>query len=116
MKGTGDVYSPKVVRASAGSVLRLRFLALEEAEEAGALLRRAGKQIVAATPDGTVRYDEAEYSENSALIIGNEGRGVSEAFKRMADLTVTIPMGEPVESLNAAVAAGILIYHSYRKG
>jgi len=115
IKGTADVYGPKVVRAASGSIFRLPLLFLETPEEAVQLLRRNGKTIIATTPYCNKNYYECKMNENIALIIGNEGGGISDALLRSADIKIKIPMREPVESLNAAVAAGILMYESMRQ-
>jgi len=61
-------------------------------------------------------YSEAELSRDIALVIGNEGNGCDPAILEQADIRVTIPMGGKLESLNASVAAGILMYESVRAG
>ena len=116
LKGTGDIYASKVVRAAAGSLLRLPVYRAESGEEALELLRKAGKRLVAATPEGGVDYRLADYGPGIGLMVGNEGAGLSEILEKSADLRVAIPMENGVESLNAAVAAGILIYESIKKG
>lgn len=112
VKGTGDIYSPKVVRAAAGSVLRLPIFFAENDEHAVKMLKKGGKKLVGTAFDTDLYYYDAELSENTALVIGNEGSGMSEYFSKHADINVKIPMNENVDSLNAAVAAGILMYQS----
>ena len=114
IKGTGDIYSPKVVRAAAGSVLRLPIFFAENGEEAINILKRGNKKIVSTAFDTDIYYYDADLSENTALVIGNEGNGISREFLEKGDIKIKIPMSENVDSLNAAVAAGILMYH--RKG
>lgn len=116
LKGTGDIYAPKVVRAAAGSLLRLPVYRADSEEEALDLLRKAGKRLVAATPEGGTDYRLVDYSPGIGLMVGNEGAGLSASLEARADLRVLIPMANGVESLNAAVAAGILIYESIKKG
>lgn len=116
VKGTGDIYSPKVVRAAAGSLLRIPIYRAACAEEAIAILHKAGKTLVAATPEGGMDYRHAPWAGGTGLLIGNEGSGLSPTFEAAADIRVAIPMKNGVESLNAAVAAGILIYESIKKG
>ena len=65
--------------------------------------------------DGAVIYYEANLKENIALVIGNEGNGISDEFLALSDVRVSIPMNGYVESLNAAVAAAILMYENMRK-
>ncbi len=123
LKGTTDVYAPKVTRAAAGALFRLPMYfadgttmedgtAVSPAEEAAALLREMGKTIVGTTPRNGVSYLEADLTTGIALVIGNEGNGMSEAALAVCDRNVYIPMHTGMESLNAAVAAGILMYKS----
>lgn len=115
VKGTGDVYSPKTVRAAMGSVMRVPVYHAEDAEECIELLRGAGKRIVGTDIDAEKYYFEEDMKENTAVIIGNEGGGMSEEFRKGSDVNVKIPMAGAIDSLNAAVAAGILMYRSVEK-
>ena len=115
MKGTGDIFSPKVIRAASGSLMRLPVYKAESEEEILSLLAEAGKMIVGTTPEDGMNYYEADWSGGIALMIGNEGNGLSETFKAATHRNVRIPMKKEVDSLNAAVAAGILIYESIKE-
>lgn len=115
MKGSGDIFSPKVIRAAAGSLMRLPVYKAESEGEALSLIREAGKEIVGTTPEAGIAYDKADWSGGIALMIGNEGNGLSESFKAATHRNVRIPMNKEVDSLNAAVAAGILIYESIKE-
>ena len=115
MKGSGDIFSPKVIRAAAGSLIRMPVYKAENEEEALSVLSDANKIIVGTTPEDGVAYDKADWSGGIALIIGNEGNGLSETFKAATHKNVKIPMNKEVDSLNAAVAAGILIYESIKE-
>ena len=110
VKGTGDIYSPKVVRSAAGSVLRMPVYEGLEPEDAVRICKEAGRKIAVSCLEGAEDYREAALDENTAIVIGNEGRGVSSEFISLADIKVKIPMKGEIESLNAAVAAGILMY------
>lgn len=116
LKGTADIYSPKVVRSASGSLFRLPVLFVEGPEDALALLREAEKRILVTTPHCDTYYYDVDMRENIALVIGNEGEGISKAFLTKGDISVKLPMAGTVESLNAAVAAGILMYESLRQG
>lgn len=124
LKGTTDPYAPKVVRAAAGALFRLPLYFVgaraateeEAATEAVALLREMGKTPVGTSPEGGQPYLEADLSGAVALVIGNEGNGLSETMRRLVDRYVYIPMQHDMESLNAAVAAGILMYRSVENG
>ena len=115
IKGTGDVYSPKTVRAAGGATFRLPILEAESVDEAVRLLKAAGKTIVGTGPRESVSYTEADLKKNIALVIGNEGNGMSEEFLAATDFNVVIPMKTGMESLNAAVAAGILMYEAIER-
>lgn len=115
MKGSGDIYSPKVIRSAAGSLMRLPVYKASDEEETLAVLRDAQKTIVGTTPEGGVDYDKLDWPSGFALLIGNEGSGLSETFKNATHKNVRIPMNNEVDSLNAAVAAGILIYESIKE-
>lgn len=115
LKGTTDVYSPKVIRAASGSVFRLPILFVETAQETVTLLRKYGKKTVAATPYGDRDYFTCPLAFDTAIIIGNEGAGISETLLEGTDLRLKIPMRESVESLNAAIAAAVLMFESVRQ-
>lgn len=115
VKGSADIYSPKVVRAAAGSIFRIPILYVVDGAEAIDLLKMHGKHILVALPRSQTFYYEADMRENIALVIGNEGSGVSSVFTAEGIDSVTLPMAGSSESLNAAVAAGILMYESFRQ-
>ncbi len=115
IKGCGDIYAPKVTRAAAGSLFRLPVLPVDSPEEAAAAVKNYGKRLICTTLDCKKCYFESMMDRDIALVIGNEGNGVCQTFMEQADELVTIPMEGPVESLNAGVAAGILMYESLRQ-
>lgn len=113
LKGTASPYNSKTLRASAGSLFRLPFLHGMEAGEAVAALAAERIQLFAAMPNSDGELASANLRGPCALVIGNEARGVSEPL-RAAARAVSIPT-VGVESLNAAVAAGILLYEARRQ-
>ncbi len=113
MSGCTDVYAPKVVRAAAGSLFRIPILQENDIAEAVRKLHDINRNIVVSSLDAEQYYQQTDLSENTALVIGNEGRGVQQDFLNAADIKVKIPMAGSIESLNAAVAAGILMYQSH---
>lgn len=115
LKGTADVYAPKVTRAAAGALFRLPMFFAENAAQAAAILRKMGKTIIGTTPRGGIPYLDADLTKDIALVIGNEGNGMSEEALAVTDQNVFIPMHTGMESLNAAVAAGILMYKSVER-
>jgi TrmH family RNA methyltransferase len=117
LPGTVSAWNPKAVRASAGSVFRVPLLAVS-AEECFARLREAGVTILTTSTTaahGARPADRVNLAGSLALIIGNEGNGVPEGLAAQADGAVTISCPGPVESLNAAVAAGVLLYEASRQ-
>ncbi|WP_419824658.1 TrmH family RNA methyltransferase [Anoxybacterium hadale] len=115
LKGTADIYSPKIVRAAAGSLFRLPVFMTETPEQTIRLLRNYNKKMICTTLDTDHYYYDVNLAQDAAVIIGNEGNGVCNEFIKDSDLQVKIPMEGTIESLNAAVAAGILMYESVRQ-
>jgi RNA methyltransferase, TrmH family len=112
LPGTVSLWNAKTLRASSGSAFRLPVLALT-AEAAFTALRDHGVRILAAVArDGD---SEADLRGPSALLIGNEGSGLPEAWTAQADARVTIPFTGAVESLNAAIAGSVLLYDAMRQ-
>ncbi|MBR6472458.1 MAG: RNA methyltransferase [Firmicutes bacterium] len=115
IKGTADPFSPKVVRSAAGSLLRVPVYFAENAEEAAELMRSMGKKLVTTAMDAELSVYDCDISRDCAIVIGNEGNGVDPELIRRADLRIKIPMQGGTESLNASVAAGILMYERIRR-
>ncbi len=114
LPGTVTPWNPKAVRASAGSILRVPVIAAEE-QECFDELREAGFKIYATALREARAAGELDLTVPAALIIGNEGNGVPKALAARADGQITIPCPGPVESLNAAVAASVLLYEAARQ-
>jgi TrmH family RNA methyltransferase len=114
LPGTVSVWNPKAVRASAGSVFRIPLLETN-VEECFARLRAAGVRIWTTAVHGAEPADRIDLAGPVALLIGNEGNGVPQALAEQADGAVTIPCPGPVESLNAAAAASVLLYEASRQ-
>ena len=112
MAGCTDAYAPKVVRAAAGSLLRMPILQENDIAETAGRLHALHRKIAVTSLEEAQDYRDADLGENVALVIGNEGRGVRQEFLNIADIKIRIPMAGSIESLNAAVAAGILMYQS----
>ncbi len=110
-----DVYSPKVQRAAMGSGFRVPSVR-QELPQALLRLKEAGYTVIGSALDGLPIYEHAELSRlpRIVLVIGNEARGISENVRRVCDLMLKLPMRGRAESLNAAVAAGILMYELTR--
>lgn len=117
-RGTAHPYSPKALRASSGSSLRLPILAELAPTIALAQLRVSGLQILAASASQNAaarRPDELDLRAPFALLIGNEGAGLPPDIERGADALIRIQVAAPVESLNAAVAASLILYEAARQ-
>jgi TrmH family RNA methyltransferase len=114
LPGTVSAWNPKAVRASAGSVFRLPLLSAS-VEECFARLRAAGMKIFSTAVEGAEPAHLIDLAGPVALVIGNEGNGVPKEVAAEADGAVTIPCPGQVESLNAAVAASVLLYAASRQ-
>lgn len=113
--GTVDIYNPKTIRSTMGSIYRVPFLYTDDLTAAAALLRERGVGVYAAHLGGSRMYDACDYKAGTAFLIGNEGNGLREETARCADCLVRIPMEGKLESLNASVAASLLLYEAYRQ-
>ena len=113
LAGCADLYSPKTLRASMGAAFRRPVYACT-AEELCALLHRSGLPLYGAALREDTLDARATDLSRAAIAIGSEGRGLSEALLALCDGTVRIPMSPRCESLNAAVAASVLLWEAYR--
>ena len=109
-KGTVDIFNPKVVRSTMGSIFRLPFAYAEDLKETIQKLKTQGISFYATHLKGKKSYKDIKYSDSSAILVGNEARGLSDEVADLADTYVLIPMQGKVESLNAAVAAALMMY------
>jgi TrmH family RNA methyltransferase len=114
-RGTVDFYGTKVVRSSMGSLLHLPVARIESLSQTVKQLKDRGVKIVAAGLGGRQYHYEADLTGPCAILIGNEGAGLSEEALSLADEVVKIPMLGRAESLNAGVAAGIILYEAVRQ-
>ncbi len=109
-EGTVDVYNPKVTRSTMGSVFRVPVFYTDDLPGTVDLLKKDKVTIYAAHLMGKTDYRDEKYPDRLAFLIGNEGAGLSDRISGAADRLVRIPMKGKLESLNAAVAAAILMY------
>lgn len=129
-RGSADPWSPKAVRASAGSALRLPLMRGIAAPVAIAQLRMAGVAIFAASTQGQGTTQKGRSQRNGAteagridadfrgacaIFIGSEGQGLPAEVEKAADARISVPMSDAVESLNAAIAASVLLYEAARR-
>ncbi len=112
--GSVDPYNPKVVRATMGSIFHLPVTQVATETAIGAL-RARGVRVLAADQAGTVEYTKADYHLPVALVVGNEGEGLDGHWAAAAAARIRIPLYGRADSLNVAVAAGILLYEARRQ-
>lgn len=114
-RDTVDLYNPKVIRSTMGSVFRVPFYYTDDLEQTVLDLKARGIRVFAAHLAGKNNYEQEDYTGNTAFLIGNEGNGLTEKLSNLADTWVKIPMAGKVESLNAAIAASILMFETARQ-
>lgn len=110
-----DIYNPKTIRATMGSIYRVPFLYINDLASAVGRLKQAGIFVYAAQLQESRDYDALNFTGGTAFLIGNEGSGLRPETLRLADAYLKIPMQGQVESLNASVAASILMYEAARQ-
>lgn len=110
-----DIYNPKVIRSTMGAVFRLPFLYVDDLPGAVCELKQEGIRVFAAHLEGRNAYDQEDYSGGTAFLIGNEGNGLRDEVAECADCRIRIPMQGRAESLNAAVAAAVLMFEASRQ-
>ncbi len=115
LRGSADVYAPKTVRASMGSLFHLPVLQGMEAAELPAALQQYGYTLLALDARGATSIYQADFSGRLALLLGNEATGVSSALAAAAAAKVYIPMRGRAESLNVAMAAAIVVFEALRR-
>ncbi len=113
-KGSVDLFNPKVVRATMGSVFRVPFCYAEDLGQVIDALKARGIPVYGTMMKGSKRYNECDYRSGAGIVIGNEANGISEDIAAHLSGTVMIPMAGRLESLNAAVAAAVLMYEMIR--
>ena len=112
---TVDVYNPKTIRSTMGSIYRVPFVYVDDLSAAIKVLQTEDVCVYAAHLNGHVFYEAADYRKSTAFLIGNEGNGLRKETAACADALLKIPMEGSVESLNAAVASSVLLYEAYRQ-
>ena len=110
-----DIYNPKTVRSTMGSIFRVPFAVSADLRGAAEKLRKMGGKVYAAHLGGAVDYTAMDYRSMCAFLIGNEAEGLSEELASVSDQRIRIPMGGQVESLNASLAATVLLYEADRQ-
>lgn len=114
-KGSADIYNPKVIRSTMGSIFRMPFIYVENLTEMIKKLSANGINTYAAHLKGTKNYDEFDYTKPTAFLVGNEGNGLTKETADAATEYILIPMKGEVESMNAATSAAILTFEASRQ-
>ncbi len=114
-EGCVDVYNPKVLRSTMGSVFHLPILHSATIEDAMMVCKEMGYKLCASHLEGSVSIYDADLSGDIAFVTGSEADGIGDGARRSADMLVRIPMDGRAESLNAAVATGIMIFEAVRQ-
>ena len=112
---TADIYNPKVIRSTMGSVFRVPFVYTDNLTDSILQLKKKGIKLYAAYLNGRNNYEKEDYTVDTGFLIGNEANGLTEDTARLADAYIKIPMMGSVESLNAAVAASVLMFETARQ-
>lgn len=109
-----DIYNPKVIRSTMGAIFRVPHFYTGDFCGELKRMRDRGATLYAAHLAGTMNYDEPDYEGRAVILIGNEANGLTKEASDCANCLVRIPMEGKAESLNAAVAAALLVYEGYR--
>lgn len=112
---TVDIYNPKTIRATMGSIYRVPFAYVDDLDTLMVKLKEKGIHTYAAHLEGTDYYDNLSFRQPTAFLIGNEGNGLTRELAKRAERYLKIPMEGQVESLNAAIAASLLMYEAHRQ-
>lgn len=114
-KESVDLFNPKVVRSTMGSIFRIPVIYVDDIITCILNAKKHSIKVYATDLQGVYEYDKEIYPKKSAIIIGNEANGITKEVRNTADLLIKIPMCGNVESLNAGIAAGIVMYEIYRQ-
>lgn len=112
---TVDIYNPKTIRSTMGSIYRVPFVYVEDIRQTVRMLQKSGICVYAAHLQGQDYYNSFSFTGGTAFLIGNEGNGLRRETADLADCYLKIPMEGQVESLNAAIAASLLMYEAHRQ-
>lgn len=114
-RDTADIYNPKAIRSTMGSILRVPLVYVDDLKTACEAIKKRGVRLFGAHLKGMNNYDQEDYTDNVGFLIGNEANGLTEETAALADSYVKIPMAGGVESLNAAIAASVLMFEAARQ-
>ena len=114
-RGTVSIYNPKSIRSTMGTLFRMPFVYADDLCETIRELKARGVSVQASHLEGSKDYAALDLTGPVAFVIGNEGAGISPEVADVCDMRVRIPMEGEVESLNAAIAASVLLYEAHRQ-
>jgi TrmH family RNA methyltransferase len=112
---TVDPYSPKAIRASMGSILRLPLVSLGDSSAFLTLCKQKSFQTVAAVVTGETAHVDIDLNKPTVVILGQEGAGLPQDIMSEVDLRVHIPMAETIDSLNVAISCAVVLYEALRQ-
>lgn len=115
LKGSADIYAPKTVRSSMGSLFHVPVLGGVAEADFVRSAKKAGYELMVTTLEGADNLYKADLSGRLAFVMGNEANGVSDTLLASADKRVFIPMAGRAESLNVAMAAGVVMFEALRR-
>lgn len=110
-----DIFNPKVVRSTMGAIFRVPFLYVDTLEELIPRMKQEQIAVYGTWMEGSCVYDSVDYCRPSAIVIGNEANGISHSVMEQLSGRIRIPMEGHLESLNAAVAAAVVMYEAARQ-
>jgi TrmH family RNA methyltransferase len=110
-KGCADIYSPKAVRSTMGSILNIKIITNVDSKDFIEFIKNKGYELISSSLEGSSNYKSVQLQGKSAIVFGNEGSGIENSILDASDHLVKIPIYGKAESLNVSVAAGILLYH-----
>lgn len=114
-KGCVDIYNPKVVRSTMGSIVHLPFVQCEKIEDTLIQLKKLGGKIITTHLEGEKYFYNIDFNTSTVIVLGKEDIGVSREILEITDEVVKIPMLGRAESLNVAIANGIVLYEAVRQ-
>ncbi|MDR1017098.1 MAG: RNA methyltransferase [Lachnospiraceae bacterium] len=112
---TVDIYNPKVVRSTMGSIFRVPFVKTEDLVSCILKLRELGIDVFASDLSATGTYLDFDYKNPTGFVVGNEANGINEKVKEVSNKKIIIPMEGKIESLNAAISTSILLFEASRQ-
>ncbi len=114
-KGTADLFNPKTVRSTMGAIFRMPFVYVDDITEIIQQIKDNGYSVYGTAMKGSITYDMADYTKGAGIVIGNEANGIQDSVLECITGSINIPMDGKLESLNAAVAAAVVMYEAARQ-